>query len=272
MTSDVTSELGRGTFADEDLTQDAFLGGKVQILQPRKGYRAGVDPVLLASAVPAKPGQDVLELGCGGGIASLCLAARVPGLELTGVEVQPAYAELAVRNAELAGNHLKVVTGNVANLPADLKKHSYDHVIANPPYFRRDQRTQSQNAGRETGLSEDVALGTWLETGAKRLKHHGIITLIIAAERVPDLMSSQPADLGSVEVQPIVSRIGRPAKLILYRAKKGGRADFRLHSQVVMHEGAQHREKVKDYNPLIDMVLRDAAPFPWGASAQIDSN
>ena len=78
-----------------ETTNDLFLGGKVTALQPAKGYRAGIDAVLLAASVPAKAGETVLELGCGVGVASLCLAARVEGVEITGVELQPEYAALA---------------------------------------------------------------------------------------------------------------------------------------------------------------------------------
>ena len=86
-------------FSDSELSCNEFLGGRVRLWQPLSGYRAGVDPVLLAASVPATAGQTVLELGCGAGAAILCLAARVPGLHLTGVELQPAYADLARRNA-----------------------------------------------------------------------------------------------------------------------------------------------------------------------------
>jgi tRNA1Val (adenine37-N6)-methyltransferase len=84
----------------EDLTRDAFLGGRLHVWQPARGYRAGTDPVFLAAACPARSGEHVLELGCGVGVASLCLAARVEGLALTGVERQVDYAALARRNAE----------------------------------------------------------------------------------------------------------------------------------------------------------------------------
>ena len=64
-----------------ELTRDAFLGGRLHLWQPVNGYRAGVDPVLLAASVNARAGQAVLELGCGGGTAMLCLGKRVSGLD-----------------------------------------------------------------------------------------------------------------------------------------------------------------------------------------------
>ena len=101
-------------FSADDLTCNAFLGGRLHLWQPKNGYRAGIDPVLLAAAVPAESGQSVLELGCGAGAAVLCLAARVPGLIMTGVELQPAYAKLAERNASENGAEMDVVCADLA--------------------------------------------------------------------------------------------------------------------------------------------------------------
>ena len=69
------------------LTEDGFLGGRLRILQPEKGVRAGIDSVFLAAAVPAHTGDSVFEAGIGPGVAALCLLARSPGVEVTGVEV-----------------------------------------------------------------------------------------------------------------------------------------------------------------------------------------
>ena len=102
---------------DADLTDDGFLGGRLRILQPRVGYRAATDPVLLAAAVPAKPGQRALELGCGAGVASLCLLSRVPGLSVTGIERQAAYADLARQNAARNSLDLMVIEGDLAQMP-----------------------------------------------------------------------------------------------------------------------------------------------------------
>ena len=126
----------------DDLTKDAFLGGKVQLLQPKLGYRAGVDPVFLAATVTAHEGETVLDLGCGVGAAALCLGARIPNLKLTGVERQPEYAELARRNG------LETVCADIANLPDEIRQQQFHHVLANPPYYDRNASVAARNIGR----------------------------------------------------------------------------------------------------------------------------
>ena len=125
------------TVISSHITEDEFLGGKLLIKQPRNGYRAGVDPVLLAASVNTKPMQSVLELGCGVGVASLCLGRRVPDLQLTGIEIQSDLAQLAQENAAHNQLTMDVVIGDLAVLPQGLKSIQFDHVIANPPYFDR---------------------------------------------------------------------------------------------------------------------------------------
>lgn len=248
----------------EDLTLDDFLGGRVQVYQPRKGYRAGVDPVLLAAAICAKPGQSVLELGCGVGVASLCLAKRVADLEITGLELQPEYAEFARRNAELNDASFAVVQGDLGNLPADLRQQSFDHVLANPPYFEREKSTSAADRGRETALGEDTPLEEWVKAAAKRLKPKGTATFIHRAERLPDLLAAMSERLGSVQILPLVPREGRDTRLVIVRAKKGGRGPVRLHDSLVLHRGQQHERDEDDYTDQFQAVLRDgqALPFP----------
>ena len=252
-----------GQMDEADLSRDAFLGGRLQVWQPRRGYRAGVDPVLLAASVPARAGQSVLELGCGVGVAALCLAARVPGVSLAGVEIQPAYADLARRNAAAAGVALEVVTADLEALPADLRQRRFDHVIANPPYFRREQSTPAADTGREVALGEGTSLDTWIAVAARRVVDGGHVTVIQRAERLPELIALMTAHLGSVEVLPLTPRRGRPAQLVLIRGRKGGRAAFRLADSVLMHAGAVHDGDRDSYTPLVGSVLREGAALPF---------
>ena len=122
-----------------NITLDLFLGGKLRIFQPNSGYRAGIDPVLLAASLPVKAGERVLELGCGVGVASLCLMRRVAGVHVSGVEFNPKLADLARRNGRENGLSLNIFDGDISDMPRDLLTQSFDHVMANPPYFDRAQ-------------------------------------------------------------------------------------------------------------------------------------
>ncbi len=249
--------------AQEELTRNAFLGGRVQLWQPRRGYRAGVDPVFLAASVPARAGQTVLDLGCGAGAAALCLGARVGGLRLTGVELQPAYAELARRNAEENGQQMEVVCADLTDLPGELRHRSFDHVIANPPYFRAGAHTGARDAGRRVALGGATPLPEWIAVAARRLAPRGFLHMIQRAGRLPEMLAGCSGRLGSVEVLPLMARPGRAPELVILRARKGGRADFRLLPPVILHRGRQHLGDREHYTPEILAVQRDGAPMPW---------
>ncbi|ETW13542.1 hypothetical protein ATO8_05916 [Roseivivax marinus] len=260
----MTAEARAG-FAPEALSRDAFLGGALHLLQPRGGYRAGIDPVLLAASVRARAGQSVLELGCGAGPALLCLGTRVPGLALTGIERQDDYAALARRNADENGIAAAIVTADLTALPADVRQVRFDRVIANPPYFESTGRTRAADAGREAGLAEETPLATWIEVAARRCSPGGEVTFIHRAERVPELLAGFCAHLGAVELQPLAPREGRPPRLVLARGRKGGRTPFRLHAPLVLHRGASHEKDGDDYAPEIEAVLRRAADLHFSA-------
>lgn len=241
----------------DDLTKDAFLGGKVQLLQPKFGYRAGVDPVFLAASVNATPGQSVLDLGCGVGAAALCLGARVPDVKLIGVERQSKYANLARRNG------LKTVCADLSDLPDMIRQKQFDHVIANPPYFDRNASVAARNLGREGALGEDTPLSVWIKVAAKRLKPKGYLHFIHRIERLPDLMAAVPADLGSIQVLPLTPRLGRKAELIILRARKDGRAAFELFSPCILHRGERHERDGDSYLAEIKAVLRNGAALKF---------
>lgn len=254
-------------FPDEALSQDDFLGGRVHLYQPRAGYRAGVDPVFLAASVPARAGQSVLELGCGAGPALCCLGVRVPGLRLAGLELQPAYAALCRRN--LAANALEgtVWEGDLRAPPADLRSQSFDHVMMNPPYFLASERRGAEDAGREIALAGETPLSAWIDTAARRLRPRGYLHVILRAERLPELMGALSARLGSLELLPLVPRIGRAPRLILMRARKEGRAPFRFHPALILHEGAHHTRDSENYAPQITSVVRDGGSLPFPGQA-----
>ena len=244
------------TFQPPNITEDTFLGGKLLIKQPRNGYRAGVDPVLLAASVNAKPKQSVLELGCGVGVASLCLGRRVPDLQLTGIEIQSDLAQLARENASHNTLKMNVVTGDLAVLPQSLKNSQFDHVIANPPYFDRLKSTPAPDPSRARSRGEQTPLTSWTSAASKQAKPKGYVHFIFRSERLPVLLNALPKDLGSLRVLPFSSRIGRASELLILRARKSGRAGFCLEAPIIMHKGTEHTKDTDSYTELLSRVLR----------------
>lgn len=256
----MTSPLG----ADgADLTADGFLGGRLTLLQPRSGhYRAGVDPVLLAAACPAREGQSVLDLGCGVGAASLCLLARVPGTQGVGVEFQPELAELARRNAQANGLPLEVLTADVGALPRALRQRRFDHVIANPPYFDRSAGSRSPHPGRDSAHGEGLPLANWIDTGLRRLAPRGWLTLIHRIEALPRLLQLLEGRIGAISALPVAARSGRPAERVVLRARQGAKSPFRLLAPLVMHRGRAHGTDSADYSATARRILREGAALP----------
>jgi tRNA1(Val) A37 N6-methylase TrmN6 len=241
----------------EALSCDGFLGGRVRAWQPVAGYRAATDPVFLAAACPARAGDTVLELGCGAGVAALCLAERVPGVGVTGVERQADYTDLARRNAAENGVAMTIVAADLTTLPTDLRQRSFDHVIANPPYYGTG--TAARDPGRDAALREDTPLADWVSVARARLRPKGWLTMIQAADRLPDCLTAMQNGFGAVTVLPLAPRKGRAAGRVIIRARKGAAAPFRLLAPLVVHEGPEHTGDGDDFSTVARAVLRDGA-------------
>ncbi len=242
-------------FADDDLSDDAFLGGRLRLWQPRRGYRAATDPVFLAAACGAVAGQSVLDLGCGAGTAALCLGVRVPGVVLTGLEVQADYADLARKNAARNRIGMEVVAGELTAMPAALRR-GFDHVITNPPYYPRGG-TPSPLSGRDVAMRAEVPLAAWIDAATRRLNPGGWLTLICGADGLAAVLGALSPRLGSAVVLPLVAREGQPALRVIVRARKGGRAALRLRWPLVTHQGAAHDVDRDSYTALASGILRD---------------
>ena len=239
-----------------ETTRDAFLGGQLTICQPKQGYRAGADPVFLAAAVDARPGQSVLELGCGVGTALACLLARCPEVRATGVEISSDMAELAMRN--LSDNNLsaEIVVGDVADLPRSLRAQSFDCVMMNPPFFDRGEGSAARESTREVGRGEVVKLSTWLDTGLRRLRPGGSLTMINRIERLPSALAALHRRAGDIIVLPLAAREARSAKLFVLQAKKESNGPFKLLPPFVLHQGSSHEKDGDSYTPGASGVLR----------------
>jgi tRNA1(Val) A37 N6-methylase TrmN6 len=206
---------------ERSLTEDALLGGRIRLLQPTRGYRVAVDAVLLAAAVDAAPGQRILDLGAGVGAVGLCVAARLAGCHVVGIELQEALAGLAERNANLNGmaGRLRTVVHDLAKpLPADLGR--FDHVVTNPPYLAAAVADPSPDPSKALATVESSAdLARWLVVATAAAEPAGTLLIIHRSDRLDEILGH----LGQLGWGDVTVKRLPPAARVLLRARRADR-------------------------------------------------
>jgi tRNA1(Val) A37 N6-methylase TrmN6 len=222
-----------------DTSEDRILGGQLRLLQPVAGYRVGIDPVFLAAAAPLRAQGRVLDLGCGVGAAALCLARRQPGLQILGLELQPALAALGAANAALnnLADRVRILPGDLLRPPTAIAEGGFDIVLANPPFHAKGQASAPAEPGRALGHMEGEAdLAAWIERSIALAGAKGVLVMIHKPERLREILGALKGRAGAVALFPLWPGAKRPARRVLVRAVKGSAAATSLHQGLVLHD------------------------------------
>jgi tRNA1(Val) A37 N6-methylase TrmN6 len=243
------------------VSEDRLLNGRVRLRQPKTGYRAGMDAALLAAACDAGPGERVLEAGCGVGAAILAAAARRPGASFLGLERDGQMAALAIENARLNGvqDRLEILAGDIGQRFAALGRPPFDAVICNPPFYDDPDSMRAPHPARAGAYLADEGLPAWISFLLKAAREGGTITVIHRADRLGDLLALLAPKSGSFRIRPVQPFADAPAKRVLVRAIKTGRAPLVLLPPLVLHErsGGKHTDAA-------EAILRGEADLGWG--------
>ncbi len=249
----------------EKVTRDALLGGQVTLRQHAAGYRVAMDPVLLAASVPAAPGETVLDVGTGVGAAMLCLAWRVGAIKITGVEVQRELVHLAVENIADNGlsERVEVMVGDLQRPPPRLVPRSFDHVMANPPYFEAGRvRASGRDEKATANIEGSGGLGAWVDYCLSMVRPSGTISMIHRTDRLAELLALLGDKAGDVVIYPLWShnpfeledsaedQAPVAAKRVIVQALAGSKRPLRLSAGLVLHKGNG------DNTPAADAILR----------------
>jgi tRNA1(Val) A37 N6-methylase TrmN6 len=244
----------------DEFREDRVLGGRVRLLQPRRGYRAGLDAALLAAACHAEAGQRVLEAGCGPGAALLAAAARGPGAAFLGLERDPAALDLASRNIDLngLGDRVEARSWDVADRFSKLGLPAFDAVMANPPFFDDPSALRGPLPERQGAYLADGGLEVWTGFLLKAVRQGGTITLVHRADRLADILALLAPGAGSFRIRPVQPFADAPAKRVLVQAVKTGKAPLLLLPPLVLHErgGDKHTAEA-------EALLRGETALDW---------
>lgn len=243
---------------ETEITESAVLNGRVRLRQPARGYRAGMDAALLAAGVVARPGERIIEAGCGAGGALFQVLARRPGVLATGLERDSAAAVLAQENALLNGAEgVSILQGDIAAGFGVLGQPRFDWAIANPPFFDDESALRAPSPERKGAWIADDGLAAWTDFLLAATRDGGRILVIHRADRLADILTGLGGKAGSFAIRPIQPFADQSAKRVLVQAVRGGRAPLRLLPALVLHDrsGAKH-------TPQAEAILRGEADLP----------
>jgi tRNA1(Val) A37 N6-methylase TrmN6 len=247
-----------------DVTEDAVLGGRLRLRQPKRGHRVGHDAILLAASCPARASDAVVDLGAGVGAAGLALAVRVDGLTVTLVELDPKLAALADENVHLnsLGDRVRAVALDAAG-PArafaavGLRPESVARVLMNPPFNDPvRQRVSPDKARRLAHAAPRATLSAWTRTAARLLRPRGTLSLIWRADGLGDVLAALAPAFGAVAVLPVHPKAGGSAIRVLVRAVKGSRGPMELLPGLVLNDATGRT------TPDADAILRGGEALP----------
>ncbi|AHJ66719.1 tRNA1(Val) (adenine(37)-N6)-methyltransferase [Granulibacter bethesdensis] len=226
---------------NNDVTEGSLLNGAIAYRQLRTGFRTGLEPVLLAAAIPARAGERVLEAGTGPGAGLLCLAHRVPGIQGTGVEKSSDIATLARQNVQTnhLENRLSIITQDILDFAQEMSgsPSNYDHVFANPPWHE-EASSPSPVALRDQAKRRHAGLvSQWVQALGSMVRPRGSISLILPAALISEAMTSlREAKAGEISLYPLWPKAERRAKIIIVRGIKAARGPDRVESGLMLHQ------------------------------------
>jgi tRNA1(Val) A37 N6-methylase TrmN6 len=277
--------------SDIKTTATHLLGGRVKLMQPKTGYRIGMDGALLAAACAGLPKvKTALELGCGVGGALLSLKMRRPALALTGIEREPDYAALARENTRLNDfSGVTIIEGDIGQgykallsspalagtfVPREAARRSpleaksvtegakpsprFDLVFSNPPYFDDPETLRAPHETKRPAWIADDGLPAWLDFAQSAVVDNGHIVFIHRADRLADILSGLSKKCGSFVIRPIQPFADKDAKRVLVRTQRLGKAPLRLLPPLVLHDNGARK-----HTPEVESILRGEAELNW---------
>lgn len=249
----------------EEFTKDAIMGGKIIIKQPSKGYRVGIDAILLASLVEANDGDKVLDMGAGVGSISLCLLKRLPLLNVTSIEKNTVYFNTSKENKDIntfAQHYTPILFDivdykNSSNVHKELKEAFFDVIVSNPPYYCADSNNISPSPLKKVANTESSAkLQDFINAAYYFLKHQGSLYMIHNSNRLSEIVNLATSNKwGGITVYPIYSFVNSKALRVIIKMQKLSKAETIIENPIIVHN------QDKSYTKTIKLIIEEGLSY-----------
>ncbi len=240
---------------ENELVSSPFIRGKIQVIQKKSGYRFNLDSVLLASFAKLKNNSKVIDLGTGSGILILLLNLKYRNLKFYAVEVQESLYEIAKKNFEINGVKVNLYLENVKNIKKIFENQSFDFVITNPPFFKKEM-SKSKNIEIQIGKSEvKGSLEDFISASGYLLKNSGKLFLINNTSRLSETVFL----MKKYKIQPKRFRFVHPtinenATNFLVEGIKGGKESGEIvEKPLIVYENPKEKIYTKEVNYMLNV-------------------
>ena len=227
----------------------------LKIIQNKEGFCFGIDSILLSDfAKNIKKGARVLDLGTGSGIIATLLCGKTELSEMIGIEIQKEVYDMAKRSIRL--NHLenkfKMIQDNIVNLNNYFKKNTFDVIVTNPPYKKKETGVQNDDTRKLISRHEiEANLEDFIKISKDMLKDRGELYIVHRPERLVDILSiMRKYKIEPKKMRFVYANIKAMPKLVLIQGIKNAKPFLKVESNLYIYNenGAYTEEILKIYH------------------------
>ncbi len=244
----------------EEETVDGILGGRLRMIQKKRGYRFSVDALLLAHFAVLREGEELVDLGTGSGIVALVLAKRFICRRVLGIDIQDGLVDMARRNVALNGldGCVEIRKGDVRQPESWCGPQSFSVAVFNPPYRRLRSGRMNPDTEKAVARHEIAATaGDFIAAAVYALRPEGRAYAIYPAARAVQLLCRmRDFRIEPKRIRMVHSDPDSPGAFVLVEGVKGGREDLKVLPPLYIHckEGG--------YSPDMEGIFRALSDFP----------
>ena len=237
-----------------NISKDSLLDGKVTLCQSIDGYRVSSDSIFLAASVPFMHSDTILDVGAGTGAIVLCLSFRSRNIRLTAIEKNSSNLLLLKRNIDLnnKNNQISVLKHDITKKTEKVNKNSFNHVVSNPPFWKKGEARLPANQDRLMSLHEtNCTLKEWIYICSEFVSAKGSFSIILPVNRYDEAIEAISKKMSYIRVLPMLSRIGNQPKRLIIQAWSIKIKKIEIYEPLVLHEGIEG-----DYTDEANRILR----------------